>query len=330
MRPFRYFNAKTVGEAVELLGRYQEKARIIAGGTDLIPSLKNDIFPEYPEVIINIKTVRGLDYIKEDDEGLRIGPLTTLDRIAKSPLIRNGYRIISEASESVGSPQIRRMGTIGGNLCQDVRCWYYRYPHHAGGRMVCILKGGRKCYAVAGDSRYHSVFGHYNGCIAVNPSDMAVALLALDARARIAGSDGTKVVGMEDFFRSPNRNLAPDEILTDIIIPHISENAKQKFIKFRLRSSIDFSIAGVGIVTEIDNEICRNPRIVLGSVAPVPVRAKSGEEILDGSKIEEVAGEVSEASVSDAKPLKGNSYKIRIIKTLVKRALFSLSRDAQN
>ncbi len=325
LKPFKYFNAETVEQAVEFLREYQERARVISGGTDLIPALKNDIFPEYPEAIINIKNIRDLNYIRETSEGLKIGALVKLDEIVKSSIVRDRYRILAEAAESVGSPQIRRMGTIGGNLCQDIRCWYYRYPHHIGGHISCLLKGGKKCYAVTGDNRYHSVFGHYRGCVAVNPSDTGVALLALDAEVKIVGPDGAKIKGMEDFFKSPNRNLATEEILAEIHIPRVSRTTRQKFLKFRLRSSIEFSIASVGIVTDMIDGVCKDSRIVLGSAAPVPIRAKSSEKMLKDSIIdEEIAEKVAEASVSGAKPLNMNSYKIKIIKTLVKRAVLSL------
>lgn len=325
LKPFKYINAETVYQAVELLRKYDGKGCVIAGGTDLIPALKNDIYPEYPEVIINIKNIRNLNYIKEDQEGLKIGALVKLDNIVKSSIVRDRYRILAETAESIGFPQIRRMGTIGGNLCQDVRCWYYRYPHRIGGRISCLLKGGKKCYAVTGDNRYHSVFGHYRGCFAVNPSDIGVALLALDAEVRIAGPDGTKIKGIGDFLKTPNRNLSHDEILIEVRIPHLPETAKQKFLKFRLRRSVDFSIASAGIVTDIIDGVCKNPRIVLGSVAPVPIRARKGEEVLRNSTIDENTVErVAEASVSGAKPLNMNPYKIKIIKTLVKRALLSI------
>ncbi|HEY77943.1 MAG TPA: FAD-dependent oxidoreductase [Dehalococcoidia bacterium] len=161
MRAFEHYNAKTTGEAVTLLKKYGSKAKLSAGGTDLLGKLKDEVLPEYPEVLINIKTIPDLDYIREDDGTLKIGALTKLSKIATSSIIKERYDIISQAAQSVGSPQIRRVGTIGGNLCQDVRCWYYRYPDHVGGRILCYLKGGQGCYALTGENRYHSIFG---GC----------------------------------------------------------------------------------------------------------------------------------------------------------------------
>jgi NADPH-dependent glutamate synthase beta subunit-like oxidoreductase/CO/xanthine dehydrogenase FAD-binding subunit len=159
MKSFNHFNARTVNEAVRLLKSHQGRAKLIAGGTDLLGTLKDRILPDDPEAIINIKTVPELNYIKEDARGLKIGALTKLEEIAQSPAVREKYQIIAEAAEAVATPQIRRMGTIGGNLCQDVRCWYYRFPHSIGGRIMCYLKGGKSCYALTRENQYHSIFG---------------------------------------------------------------------------------------------------------------------------------------------------------------------------
>ncbi len=159
MKDFHHRNVYSVGEAVNLLGKQMGKARLNAGGTDLLGLLKDRIIPDYPELIINLKSIKGLDYIREDVEGLRIGALTRLSVIADSPLVGEKYKILAEAAESVASPQIRNMCTIGGNLAQEVRCWYYRYPDQLGGTVMCLRKGGEICNALTGDNRYHSIFG---------------------------------------------------------------------------------------------------------------------------------------------------------------------------
>lgn len=161
MKPFAHLSATSIQEALELLAKYKGKARLIAGGTDLIPLLKRDSLPSYPEVLIDLKTIGNLSYIKDGADGLKIGALTKLEEVVRSPIVKEKYRILLEAASSVGTPQIRNMGTIGGNLCQDLRCWYYRYPHQIGGRLVCYLKGGQTCYALTGDNRYHSLFECY-------------------------------------------------------------------------------------------------------------------------------------------------------------------------
>jgi hypothetical protein len=159
MKSFNHIDAKTVTEAVKLLKSNQGRAKLIAGGTDLLSILKDKILPAYPETIINIKPIPNLDHISEDGGGLKIGALAKLEAIAQSPLIKEKYQLLAEAAETVATPQVRRMGTIGGNLCQDVRCWYYRYPHSVGGRIFCYLKGGKGCYALTRENQYHSIFG---------------------------------------------------------------------------------------------------------------------------------------------------------------------------
>jgi len=159
MKPFKHANAKTISEAVKLLKNNRGRAKLIAGGTDLLSTLKDKILPAYPETIVNIKTIPNLDYISEDAGELKIGALSRLEAIAQSPVVKEKYKLLAEAAEAVATPQIRRMGTIGGNLCQDVRCWYYRYPHSIGGRILCYLKGGKGCYALTRENQYHSIFG---------------------------------------------------------------------------------------------------------------------------------------------------------------------------
>jgi len=159
MKSFNHIDAETVTEAVELLKSNQDRAKLIAGGTDLLSTLKDKILPAYPETVINIKTIPNLDHISEDGRGLKIGALAKLEAIAQSPLIKEKYQLLAQAAEAVATPQVRRMGTIGGNLCQDVRCWYYRYPHSVGGRIFCYLKGGKGCYALTRENQYHSIFG---------------------------------------------------------------------------------------------------------------------------------------------------------------------------
>ncbi len=159
MKSFNHINAKTVTEAVKLLKSNRGKVKLIAGGTDLLGTLKDRILPAYPETIINIKTIPNLNYISEDGGELKIGALAKLEEIAQSPVVKEKYKLLAEAAEAVATPQIRRMGTIGGNLCQDVRCWYYRYPHSVGGRILCYLKGGKGCYALTRENQYHSIFG---------------------------------------------------------------------------------------------------------------------------------------------------------------------------
>ena len=258
-----------------MLKAYRGKAKLIAGGTDLLGILKDRILPDYPEAIINIKTIPGLDYIKEDAKGLKIGALTTLSDIAKSPVVKEKYKVLAEAAYAVATPQIRNMATLAGNLCQDVRCWYYRYPHAIGGRILCLRKGSGPCLAVSGDNRYHAILGG-KGCFAVCPSDTAVALTALDAKIKIAGLRKKRIVPVKDFFTTLGNVLEPGEMVTEIQLPKPPDRAKQTFLKLTLRKPVDFAIVSVASVITLEDGICKDASIVLGAVAPVPIQGGEG------------------------------------------------------
>lgn len=326
MRSFEHIDAKTVNEAVDLLKDYQDRARIMAGGTDLLGLLKSEAQVAYPELLINIKSIPGLDYIKMNGEGLRIGALAKLADIFDFPKIKKDYPILAEAVESVAMPQIRYMGTIGGNLAQETRCWYYRYPHKIGGRIMCRRKGGGACPAVTGDNRYHAIFGG-KGCFSVCPSDTAVALTALDAQIQITGPDGERFLNVKDFYQPLGNALGPGEIITEIQIPRPATDNRQAFIKYRMRESIDFAIVSVGLVSVIREGICSFARIVLGTVAPGPHRATQAEKLLSGKALtNEVVEAAASAAVAGAVPLSKNAYKIEIARTLVKRALLTCEK----
>jgi len=260
-------------------------------------------------------------YIKEDAEGLKIGPLTTIRDIEASPIIRDKYAILAEAAHSVAAPHIRKMATISGNLCQDVQCWYYRRSPITGRSFFCRRKGGELCYAVAGENAYHAIMGG-NKCFAVCPSDMAPALLALGATLKIASPDGEKVVFLDEFYTALENILEPDEIITEIQVPAVSPGTKQRYLKFRLRKAIDFAISSVATVITTEAGRAASARIVLGGVAPMPYRALRAEDVLRGEVITENLAEIAaEAAVSEAVPLSMNAYKVPITKALVKRAI---------
>lgn len=348
MKRFEHQNARSVGEAVELLNHYHGKAKVNAGGTDLLGALKDGILPEYPEAVINIKTIVGLDYIRNDKQGLTIGALAGLADVAMSSIVKKEYTLLAESAHSVATPHIRNMATIGGNLAQDVRCWFYRYPLQIGGPIVCLRRGGKFCSALAGDNRYHSIFGPAplnesqsagaspagadvpsypstarKGCFAVNPSDIAVALLAMDAA--IVTTKQTLPAHL--FFKATatkSNILEADELITEIQIPKPPTGAIQRFEKFTLRKPIDFAIVSVASILTVENGICKDARIVLGAVAPEPLRARKAEEVLHGTTIdEELAEEAAEYALEGVRPLKMNHYKMEIAKALVKRAILS-------
>jgi len=320
MKRFAHVNASTIDEAVLALRRYGNKAAIIAGGTDLLGKMKDEILPTYPEALVNIKTIPGLDFIKEQDGMLTIGALTRLEDIATNTTVKDRYSALAEAAHRTASTHLREMGTIAGNICQDIRCWYYRNPNN---RFPCLRKGGGRCYAIDGDNRYHSIFGGSveGGCYAVHPSDTAPALIALDARIKTS----KRLINAEDFFQVEvikTTVLDDDEIVTEIQIP--TPPGKSAFIKFALRKSIDFPIVNcVAMLTSSKGKVTA-ARVCLNAVYVKPYRATKAEEAIVGKPIDEANAEAAgSAAVSDAKPLTHNTYMVQIAKTMVKRAILA-------
>lgn len=322
MKKFAHFNTTTLDEAVTLLRRYRGRAALIAGGTDLLGKMKDRILPSYPEALINVKTIPGLDFIKEENGWLKIGALTRLEDIAHNGVVKEGYAALSEAAHRTASPHLREMGTIGGNLCQDIRCWYYR---NADNRFPCLRKGGGRCYAHAGDTRYHSIFGGSveEGCIAVHPSDTAPALLALKADIKTT----KRTIGIEDFFQvkvTKTTVLDEDEIVTEIHVPKPENETKSTFLKFALRKSIDFPIVNCAVTITSSKGNVEAARICLNAIYVIPHRAVKAEKTILGQKITEVnAAACGEAAVEGATPLKDNQYMVQVAKTLVKRAILA-------
>ena len=315
----QHFNARTIDDAVFLLSQYMEEAKIIAGGVDLVGLMKNKV--KTPKVLVNIKTIPDLDYITEDVEGLKIGALTIIKDIQTSAIMRDKYSMLVEAAHSVASPLVRNMATIGGNLCQDVRCWYYRRSPVTGRSFFCRRKGGGQCFAVNGENQYHAIIGG-NECYAVCPSDMAPALVALGARVKIASPTGDKTVALEEFYTPLGNILKPNEIITEIQVPTPKPGTKQRYLKFRLRKTIDFALSSVAAVIGTEGGVVSNAKIVLGGVAPIPYRVIGAEEAIEGKQItDRVAETAAKAAVSRTRPLSMNAYKVPITKSLVKRAI---------
>ena len=322
MKTFSHFNAFTTDEAVSHLRRYGNKAQLIAGGTDLLGKMKDRILPKYPEALINLKTIPGLDSIEEENGQLKIGALAILEDIAHNTVVKKNYSALAEAARRTASPHLREMGTIGGNICQDIRCWYYRHPEN---RFPCLRKGGGKCYAHEGDRRYHSIFGASveEGCIAVHPSDTAAALIALDAKIKTT----KRTVEAENFFQvdvSKTTILADDEFVTQILIPTPPAKAKSTYVKFALRKSIDFPIVScAAMIRNVKNKV-DTARICLNAVFVKPYRAFKAEEFIIGKKIDETLAEkAGEAVIEDAKPLGDNNYMLALAKVMIKRAIMA-------
>ena len=313
MKAFNHTDAKSLAEAKSALTA--GNAEIIAGGTDLIGRLKDSILPAPPVALINIKTIPGLDYIKEEGGTLKIGATTRLADIAANPAVNQKYTALAQAAGRAATPHVRDMGTIGGNLAQLHRCWYFRKPEN---RFPCIRKGGATCYAMMGDNRYHSIFGAVNKCIAVNISDTAPALIALNAKI-VTASRTIDAENLFDVQNPSNTVLAAGEIIKEIQIPVPAAGAKSAFLKFAIRKSIDFPIVNCAVMVGGSA-----PRIALNAVAPKPYRAKKAEAALAGKPINESNAEAAGiAAVEDAKPLAATKYKVQIAKTLVKRALLA-------
>jgi len=322
MKKFAHFNVSTVEEAVSLLRRYGSKAHIIAGGTDLLGKMKDRILPTYPEALINLKAVSGLDDITEDGGVLKIGALAILEDIAHDPIVKAKYGALAEAARRTASPHLREMGTLGGNICQDIRCWYYRNPEN---RFPCLRKGGGRCYALEGDTRYHSIFGGSveEGCIAVHPSDTASALIALNGKIKTS----KRTINADEFFQvevSKTTVLEDDEIVTEIRVPAPVDGTKSVFFKFALRKSIDFPIVNcAAMITRSAGKVSA-ARICLNAVHVKPYRALKAEEAIIGKKINETNAEAAgDAAVAETKPLADNAYMVQVAKVLVKRSVLS-------
>ena len=322
MRQFTHINARTMDDAISALQRYGDRANIIAGGTDILGKMKDSILPRYPEALIDIKNVAGLDFLKEEKSVLRIGALTRLEDVGKEPLIREKYTALAQAAGRTASPHLREMGTIGGNLCQDIRCWYYRNPNN---RFPCLRKGGGRCYAIEGDNRYHSIMGGSveGGCYAVHPSDTAPALIALNAKIKTS----KRTLKAEDLFQvdvAKTTVLDSDEIVTEIQVPLPKAGSQSAFIKFAIRKSIDFPIVNCAAMITSKSGVVVAARICLNAIAVKPYRADKAEKTILKKRVDESLAEAAgAAAMVGSKPMEHNGYMVQIAKVLVKRTILA-------
>lgn len=324
MVKFEYLNPKSLKELPDLLSKKQDESIVLAGGTDLLDMLKERLIE--PKRVINIKNIKDLHGIK-NGSGLELGALTTITEIAADPHIQKKYSVLAQAAESIGTPQLRNMGTIGGNLCQRPRCWYYR-----GRQYPCLKKGGAKCYAAEGWNQYHAIFGGGPSYI-VHPSDAAPALQALGASLKVFGPSGSDEIPLEEFFELPIDNLRGEnvlqanEIITHISIPEPAAGTRSTFLKFREKQSMDFAISSVAAILQMQGNRVKSADIVLGGVAPIPWRAKDAEAELQGKALSsETIEKAATAAVAGASPMAHNSYKIQLTQNLVRRALQQLAK----
>ena len=325
MKRFTHINATSAEHAVSCLQEYKDSSYVIAGGSDLLGCLKDNLWMQTPEAIVNLKTIEGLSYIKEEGSTLHIGALTTLTEVAESSIVKKLAPALAEAARRTASPLLRNMGTLGGNICQENRCWYYRYPSKLGGRIDCVRKGGTKCFAVIGEHRYHSIFGAVNKCIAVNPSDTAPALIALNATIKTT----KRTIAIDEFFSAAHGAgstiLDRDEIVREILVPVAAKSAVSAFKKIAFRKSIDFALVTCAIALEKDADKITAVRICLNGVYNNPMRSQEAEEFLLGKVLtEDIAKEAGEIALQNAKSLFQNIYKVQLAKTLVADTLLSL------
>lgn len=318
--PHRHVDADSVEDAVDLLDEHGQSATIIAGNTDEMEWMKNR--SRAPEVVVDIKGIDELEGIEErSDGGIRIGALTKLSDVVESDALADGFGILSEAAQAVATPQIRNMGTIGGNLSQDSRCWYYREDFD------CYRAGGNTCYAATGDAREHAVTD-YSRCITANPSDTAPALIALGAEVVIEGPSGERRQPLEDFFVGPDTNitvmtdLSHQEILKEIVLPETYRDARTYFEKVRDRDAWDFALVNLAVAIDESGGTVSDGRIVSNGLAPTPKRLTKAENAIRGSDLSESSiEEAGDSILQNADPQESNEYKIPLARNLVKRGL---------
>jgi len=332
MNKFSWYEAKSVDDAVkkvnatasDILGKKPNGSSVIfkAGGIDLMDLMKEGLVN--PSTIVSVKKIPGLDKIEYDDkEGLKIGANVTLADLEEHTLVKDKYLALHLAVGHAGTPQLRNTATLGGNLAQRTRCWYFRSIDHQ-----CYRKGSGTCYAQKGENEFHAIMSN-STCASVHSSSVSTALMAFNATVEIATIDGKKrLVSMEKFFIHPETDsrtenvLTSNELITGIIIPPVNANTKSYYIKQGARESHDWAIADVAVVAEISGGKCQNAEVVLGAAAPVPIKAQASAKLLKGKVLDEaVAKSAGEAAMKDATPLAGNAYKVPIFKTIVKRAI---------
>jgi len=324
MRPFSYAKAATIEEAV---GALDEGCRPLAGGTDLIGLMKRDLAA--PERLVNVKTIPALRGVGKEEQGWRIGALTTLSELAKLDAGKGPgeLAVLSQAAAESATPQLRHAATIGGNLLQRPRCWYFRNP-----LIRCWLKGGDRCFAAQGKNRYHAIMGG-GPCYIVHPSDPAAALVALDARVQLAGPEGRRELALADLFTGPRQSggnealsgetvASVDELVAGLRIPTPDAGARGTYVKVAERAAWDFALVSAAVQLRFEGDEVAGARVVLGGVAAAPWRAREAEDALVGEPLtSDVVEAAASASTAGAEPLSENGYKIPLIEGVVREAL---------
>lgn len=323
MKNFSLAEPRTIEQVTAFLSERGEKSFLLAGGTDLLGEIKDEIIE--PEVVVDLKSIPNLSYIRKEKDGVRIGAMTSLAELAENPLVKNDYPGLHKAAKSVATPQLRNMGTVGGNLCQRPRCWYYRDP-----QVKCRKKGGSKCFAFRGRNKYHAIFGG-GLCYIVHPSDLAPALISLDAKIVIVAPKGEKTIPLADFYVLPRVNvhqeniLNSDEVLREIRIPYSKSGEKSTYYKLKERGAWDFALLSAAVKGVVSGGVFRDIRIVLGGVAPVPWRLEKAENMIRGkAATEELLRQAAQETLKEARVLKDNGYKKDLLEVVLSRAALSL------
>ncbi len=322
MRAFDYVSPTRVDEALRLLAADGDGGtRLLAGGTDLLPLMKADVAA--PTRLVNVKALPGLAGITYDaTHGLRLGGLTRLAEVETSPLVRERYPLLAEALAVAATPQLRNMATVAGNLLQRSRCWYFRNP-----RFHCWLKGGEACPAHDGESQVAAILGG-GPCYSAHPSDLAPALLALDARLWLRGLGGERTLAIGELYAAPEAGrrtetvLAPDELLVAVEVPPLPAGTRGTYLKAMDRKLWAFALVGVAAVLRLEGGRVAQARLALGGVAPIPWRAREAEAALLGAEpTAAVFGRAADAALAAAEPLAKNGYKLPLTRALIQRAL---------
>jgi xanthine dehydrogenase YagS FAD-binding subunit len=321
MRAFEYASPKSKEQAVALLGRTWTEAQVLAGGTDLLSLMKDDVVA--PKRLVNVKGVEELRGLRFDPgTGLRLGALVTLEEAAEHQAVRQHYPGLHTALREIGGPQIRNQATVGGNLCQRPRCWYYR-----SGFGLLAQQGGRSM-VVEGDNRYHAILGNAGPAYFVSPSTVVPALVSLGATLRLFGPGGAREMPVEKFFRVPQtsdereHDLKPNEIVTEVRVPPAT--GRSATYEVREKEALDWPLVTASVALRMDGGRVQSARVVLGHAAPVPWRSAEAEAALAGKTVnEQVAQAAGDAAVAKARALSGNAYKFQLARVAVKRAVLA-------
>jgi xanthine dehydrogenase YagS FAD-binding subunit len=329
MRPFYYHRPKSLDEAITLLNDSGSVTRLLAGGTDLLTLMKQELHT--PDRLVDIKRLPELDdrIAPTPEGGIRIGALETLDGIESNPLVSGTYPALAQAAAIAASPQLRNMATIGGNLLQRSRCWYYRHEH-----VQCWLNGGDECFARDGENQHHALFGD-SPCVSAHSSDPASALLALDASVEITSASGNRTLPLAELFALPEDDrrrettLADDEVITAIILPASGAETRSAYLKAMERKVWAFALVGVAARLTVESGTITDARLVLGGVAPIPWRVPEAEQALVGARASEATfANAAETALANARPLSKNAYKLSLLRALIPRALWAAAEQA--